>query len=342
MSLPVSRISHPSEAPAIRWGILAPGWIANNFTEALRKNTRQEIVAVGSRSAERAAEFASKFGIPRSYDSYEELVADDDIDVIYVASPHSHHAEQALLAIEAGKHVLVEKAFTPTAAEARRVVEAARAAGVTLMEAMWARFLPHFDIIRQLLADGAFGEVEILHADHGQWFASDPQHRLFNPGLAGGAMLDLGVYPVSFSSFALGTPGHVQAAGTSAMTGVDRQISMVFDQFEAHPNAHALLNATLAARTPTTATISGSEATIKVPGGFYGPQSIQWLPREGEPESSPAPEIQGTGGLAYQAAHFAQLVIDGRRESDLLPLAETISIVETMEQALAAAFPRSQ
>lgn len=334
MNLPLPRTPHPSEAPSIRWGILAPGGIAGAFADALGQHTRQEIVAVGSRSDERSAEFAARFGIPRSYGSYEELVADDGVDAIYVASPHSHHAEQALLAIAAGKHVLVEKAFTPTAEEARRVVEAARAADVTLMEAMWARFLPHYDVIRQLLAAGAFGELEVLTADHGQYFPFDPTHRLYDPALAGGAMLDLGVYPVSFASFVLGTPGRIHAVGSRAESGVDRQVSMVLDGYAQHPSAHAVLNTTLHAQTPTRGAISGSDGTLELAGGFYSPSVVRWVPREGEVETSAEPEITGHHGLAYQAAHFAGLVTDGRRESDLLPLSETVAIVETMEAAL--------
>lgn len=340
MILPVSRVPHPSESPAVRWGILAPGGIAASFAETLRRHTRQQVVAVGSRSPERAAAFAARFGIARSYGSYEALVADADVDAVYVASPHSHHAEHALLAIAAGRHVLVEKAFTPTAAEARDVVAAARAADVTLMEAMWSRFLPHYDVVRQLLADGALGELEAVTADHGQWFAHDPQHRLFNPELAGGAMLDLGVYPVSFASFVLGTPGRVTAVGTAADTGVDRQVSMLFDHYPGHPSADALLNTTLAAKTPTTATISGSLARVEIPTEFYMPQQIRVVTRDGEASLSPSPEIPRHEGLAYEAAHFARLVHEGQRESDLLPLAETVSIVETMERALAAALPR--
>ncbi|MCC2594674.1 Gfo/Idh/MocA family oxidoreductase [Tessaracoccus sp. OS52] len=334
MSLPLPRTPHPSEAPSIRWGILAPGGIAHAFADALRKHTSQEIVAVGSRSADRAAAFAKEFGAERSYGSYEELVADDDVDAVYVASPHSHHAEQALLAIAAGKHVLVEKAFTPTADEARRVVSAAREADVTLMEAMWSRFLPHYDIVRQLLADGAFGELEVLTADHGQYFPFDPHHRLYDPALAGGAMLDLGVYPVSFASFVLGTPGGIRAVGTRAQTGVDRQVSMVFDGYADHPSAHAVLNTTLHARTPTRGAISGSDGTVELPGGFYGPQAVRWAPRDGEPEVAAEPSIRGHEGLAYQAAHFATLVTSGARESELLPLDETVAIVETMQEAL--------
>src|SRR6188472_1270908 len=192
-SLPAPRIPDPAQAPPLRWGILAPGGIARAFADALRKHTRQELVAVGSRSKERADAFASTFDIPKAYSDYQALVADPDVDVVYVASPHSEHRDQALLVIEAGKHVLVEKAFTRNAAEAGEVIAAARAAGVALMEAMWTRFLPGI---------GVLGRVTTLMADHGQYFDFEPRHRLYNPDLAGGALLDLGVYPVSFTSFA--------------------------------------------------------------------------------------------------------------------------------------------
>ncbi len=335
MSLPITRTPEPHDAPTLRWGILAPGGIAHSFADAMRKHTRQDIVAVGSRSKDRADAFADEFDVERCYDSYEALVADDNIDAVYVASPHSHHAEHAQLVIEAGKHVLVEKAFTKTTDEARDVVAAAQRAGVTCMEAMWTRFLPDIDVVRQLLEDGALGEIEVLEADHGQYFDFDPQFRLFNPDLAGGAMLDLGVYPVSFASFVLGAPGRVRAVGTRASTGVDRQVSMILDGFDAHRDAHALLNATLAAKTPTTATIAGPLGRIEIPGDFYRPQSVRFVPRGGDEQHSPTPRITDHEGLAYEAAHFAQLVADQQLESPLIPLDESIAIVETMNRALA-------
>ncbi len=334
MTLPITRIPDPHDAPALRWGILAPGGIARLFARAVHQYTRQRVVAVGSRSRDRAEAFGEEFNIGHRYDSYEALVADDDIDAIYVASPHSHHAEHARLVIEAGKHLLVEKAFTQTVDEARDVVAAARSAGVTCMEAMWTRFLPHVDVVRQLLADGALGEVEVVEADHGQYFDFDSESRLFNPALAGGAMLDLGVYPVSFASFVLGVPGRVRAVGTRAETGVDRQVSMILDDFEAQPDAHALVNTTLAAKTPTTATIAGPQARIEIPGEFYTPQQVRFITRDGAEQSSPVPRIQGHDGLAYEAAHFGQLVADGRLDSPLMPLDESITIMETMNRAL--------
>jgi predicted dehydrogenase len=330
-ALPLSRIPSPETAPPLRWGILAPGWIARAFAGALRAHTRQDLYAVGSRSQASADAFAREFGATKAYGSYEALVSDPDVQAIYVASPHSHHAAQALLAIEAGKPVLVEKALTRTADEAYCLVDAARAAGVPLMEAMWTRFLPSTDIVRQLLADGALGDLETVQADHGQYFEFDPAHRLFAPELAGGALLDLGIYPLSFAFFALGRPGALSARGTLAPTGVDRQVSILADQFADHPHAHAVLNTTLAARTPTTASISGSDARIEIPGPFYVPQPITFIPRDGAPLTSETPAIALHEGLCHEAAHFAELVAEGRLESPLLPLDESLAIMEAMD-----------
>ena len=329
MNLPSPRTPDPLHAPPLNWGILAPGGIASTMVEALQRFTRQRVVAVGSRSAERGASFAQRFGIGRVHDSYEALVADPEVDAVYVASPHSHHRDHALLAIAAGKHVLVEKAFTRNAAEAREVVDAARAAGVACVEAMWTRFLPTSDIVRQLLASGALGEVETFTADHGQWFALDPASRLFAPGLAGGALLDLGVYPVSYASFVLGAPTGVVARGTLTETGVDRQVSAVLTYASA---AQSVVHTTLAARTPTVAAISGSEARIELDGPFYTPRVVRLVTRDGEVHESAPSVIEGHLGLCHEAAHVAQLVADGASESPLLPWRETISVMETLDE----------
>ena len=329
MNLPSPRTPDPLHAPPLNWGILAPGGIAATMVEALQRFTRQRVVAVGSRSAERGASFAQRFGIGRVHDSYEALVADPEVDAVYVASPHSHHRDHALLAIAAGKHVLVEKAFTRNAAEALEVVDAARAAGVACVEAMWTRFLPTSDIVRQLLASGALGEVETFTADHGQWFALDPASRLFAPGLAGGALLDLGVYPVSYASFVLGAPTGVVARGTLTETGVDRQVSAVLTYASA---AQSVVHTTLAARTPTVAAISGSEARIELDGPFYTPRVVRLVTRDGEVHESAPPVIEGHLGLCHEAAHVAQLVADGASESPLLPWRETISVMETLDE----------
>jgi predicted dehydrogenase len=331
MSLPVPRVPDPATAPPLNWGIMAPGWIAHMFASALRTSTHQRLAAVGSRSPERGRAFADEFGIARVHTSYADLVADPGVDVIYVASPHSEHAEQALLAIEAGKHVLVEKAFARNAKEARRVVTAARRRQVAVMEAMWTRFLPRTDIVRQLLADGVLGTIETVTADHGQLLPADQVPRLHDPILAGGALLDLGIYPVSFAAFALGIPGAVVATGALTPSGVDRQVAALLTRFANNPDAQALVSCTLAAKTPTTASISGSLGRIELDGEFYAPGRVRLVAPSGESIISAPPELYAHQGLAYEAAHFAQLVSDGFTESPQMPLDETVAIMEILD-----------
>ena len=327
-SLPIARTPDPAEAPPLGWGVLAPGRIAGAFVDALRTNTRQRLVAVGSRSADRAADFARTYGAERSYDSYEHLVADPDVDVVYVASPHSRHHAQALLAIAAGKHVLVEKAFCRNAVEAREVVQAARGAGVLVMEAMWTRFQPQTDVLRQLLADGVLGEVITVLADHGQSFAPDASGRLFNPALAGGALLDLGIYPLSFASFVLGEPDSVVAAGRLTDTGVDGQVSITLGKGA----AQSCLNTTLWARTPTRASISGTAARVELSGPFYAPGVLTLIGADDRQLVREPDTVSGHQGLCYEAAHVAALVADGVFESPLLPAEETVAILSTIDE----------
>ncbi len=306
-----------------------PGGIARGFAHALRRHTDQQLAAVGSRDLERGRRFAADFGIDRVHDSYAALVDDPQVEVVYIASPHSAHREHALSAIAAGKHVLIEKAFMQTAAQAAEVVDAAAAAGVVVMEAMWSRFLPHYDVIRQLLADGALGDLVTVTADHGQYFDFDPQFRLFNPDLAGGALLDLGVYPVSFASFVQGTPTSVQASGTLASTGVDGQVSAVLGSSS---GLQAVVNTTLFAKTPTVAAIAGTDARIEIPGDFYIPQPVTLIDRDGDRRVWDDNRILQHEGLAYEAAELARVVRDGRRESDLLPVAESVAIMGTLDE----------
>lgn len=327
LTLPTTRVPDPMTAPPLRWGFSAPGGIAARMAATMHAHSQQRVVAVASRSQERADSFAREFGVDRAYDDLTALCADPTVDAVYVASPHSGHLEQALVAIEAGKHVLVEKAFTVDAAQARELVAAARSNGVTCMEAMWTRFLPGYDVVRQLLAGGALGDIEAVYADHGQWFEYDPQHRLFNPDLAGGALLDLGIYPVSFAAFVLGTELHVRASGRPAPTGVDGHVSIVATQ----GNSTAVLDTTLFARTPTTASISGTVARLEFAPDFYTPTPITLIARDGETATIDPGPLARHEGLVYEATHFAQLVADGRTESPLLPLDETVAIMDVLD-----------
>lgn len=328
-SLPLPRTPDPADAPPLNWGIIAPGGIASTFHSSVTAFTRQRFVAVGSRSLERARAFADERGIERAYGSYEELVADPEVQAVYVASPHNAHHEHALLALRAGKHVLVEKAFTRDAAQARDLVAAAAASGVTLMEAMWTRFLPRTDVVRQLLEEGLLGELETVFADHGQ--ALTHVQRLVDPELAGGALLDLGIYPISWAVFALGLPSRVRAIGELTDRGVDRQETILLEGFADHPHAQAVLHTTLAAKTPTRASISGTAARVELGDtDFYCPGPVRLA--AGSERVEWADPRRGHEGMCFEAAHFAQLVADGLPESPLLPLSETVAIMEIMDE----------
>ncbi len=316
----------------LRWGVLGSGRIAGAFTADLTNTASGDAVAVGSRSQESADRFGDQHGVARRFGSYEALVADPEVDAIYVATPHPMHHANALLALTAGKHVLVEKAFTMNADEARDLVQTARSRRLFLMEAMWTRFLPHTAEIRRLLAESALGRIVSVSADHGQWFAEDQTSRLFAPELGGGALLDLGVYPVSFASMVLGTPDRIASMIEPAFTGVDGLTSMLFGYAS---GAQAILSCTSSAVTPTRATIVGTEARIDVERRFYAPTTFTLTPRGGEPVAFAPPHVGH--GLHYEAAEVARCVRAGLTESPLMPLDETVAIMQTMDAVLAAA-----
>jgi predicted dehydrogenase len=337
-TLPPSRIPDPLDAPAVRWGVLAPGGIARAWTAALHATTSSRVAAVGSRSLERAQAFAAEFGVARAYGSYESLVADTGVDAIYVASPHSEHRDHALLALGAGKPVLVEKAFTRNAAEAAAVIETVRAQGLLAVEAMWTRFLPHIDVVRRCLEDGLLGEVKTVQADHGQLLYPDGPLRLADSALAGGALLDLAIYPISFAHLALGEFTSVQATGTLAETGVDaaETIAVIGPQ-----GAIGTLSSTMLAKTPCSAAISGTAARLELDGWFYQPNTVRLLdPDDREIDRYESPSRDH--GLAYEAAEFARLLANGKTESDLLPLDETLRIMRVLDEVraqLGVSFP---
>ena len=331
-TLPTPRFVKTTGGPLLRWGILAPGEIAAAFAHTLHTNTDQRIVAVASRSKDRAVAFGRDFGISKSSDSYEQLLGDDNVDIVYIAAPHSEHRKLALMAISAGKHVLVEKPITVTADEARDVVHAARRGGVFAMEAMWTRYLPQTDIVRQLLADGALGEVSLVTADLGFACPYDADVRWWNPRLGGGALLDLGVYPISFASFVLGAPTTVIAAGITAASGVDAQASLILDSPN---NAQALLNASLLSETPAVASISGRLGHITIDSPFMMPSAITLHAPGGKPKLrwEDASGIYGRDGLCYQAVAATRYIREGLTESPWHSLDETVAVMETIDDA---------
>lgn len=328
-TLPAPRTPDPMTAPTVRWGILAPGWIAQNFASALRRGTRQEIAAIGSRTAERAKAFADEFGATSAYGSYEELVGDPQVDIVYVASPHSEHHRLARLALEAGKPVLVEKAFTRNAAEARDLIDLARSKNLFLLEAMWSRFLPHYDVIHQAVRGGLIGDVTTVFADHGQPLYPGGPERLSNPDLAGGAVLDLGVYPISFAAFVLGPFTSVTATGAVTDRGVDSQEAVTVTN---EAGALGVLHASMLARSSTTASICGTDGRLEVGGPFYAPTWVRLYSRDGDVlDQYDSADDTLHEGLRYEAAEAARCLAGGSVESTLHPLSETLRVMEAMD-----------
>ncbi len=317
-----------SDAP-IRWGVIGTGWIATAFVRDLALLVDATAVAVGSRRQESADAFAEEHGIATRHSSYADLVADPEVDVVYVSTPHPGHHAAARLAIDAGKAVLVEKPFTLNADEAKDLVAAARSRGTFIMEAMWTRFLPHVVAIRELVASGEIGDLVSVVADHGQWFPENADHRLFAPELGGGALLDLGVYPISFVSLFLGAPTRVLATSSPAFTGVDAQTSVLLD----HANGtQGVVHTTLASSTATTAVINATAGRIEISGPFYSPNSYRVFTRD----SSPAGELVDIPvdghGLRFQAAEVGRCLRAGLTESPGMALDESVSIMETLDE----------
>ncbi|MFF2632528.1 Gfo/Idh/MocA family protein [Microbacterium sp. NPDC058021] len=310
----------------LRWGILATGGIAHAFTSDLQ-TAGLDVAAVGSRSAESAQRFADEFGIPRAHGSYDELAADPDVDIVYIATPHPAHAENAIAMLDAGKHVLVEKPFTLTAAEAAAVRDAARRNGLLAMEAMWTRYLPHMVRVRKLIADGALGEVRTVFADHTQKITADPTHRLNALELGGGALLDLGIYPLSFAWDILGAPTSVQAAARLAETGADAEVATVMT------HGSGALSTTISssrAAGPNSAHIVGTEARIDIDRVWYTPTTFRLTTPDGTVLEEYVSEVDGRG-MQYQALAAERLISEGRVDSDLLPLDESVAIMGTLD-----------
>jgi predicted dehydrogenase len=325
-----SRSSSPRGAEALRWGILGSGGIAATFVTDIQA-AGLTVAAVGSRRIETAEEFAGRFGIARAHGSYEALVADPEIDVIYVATPHPFHAENALLAIEHGKHVLVEKPFTLTAAEAERVVEAAAEAGVALLEAMWTRFLPQSVRLREIIAAGTLGDVRTVFADHQQLLPADPTHRLNAPELGGGALLDLAIYPISFGVDVLGLPTRILASATMTATGVDRQTAVILEH---EGGRQSVSHSALDTAGPVRAAIVGTRARIEIDRTWYAPTAFRVVDPEGLVIESFEPTA-GEQGMRYEAFELERMIRAGERESPLLPHSETVAIMGILDEVRA-------
>jgi len=310
----------------IRWGILGLGSIAGVFAAGLQAVPNAQLVACGSRTAEKAEAFGEKWKIPHRHADYAALAADPEVDAIYVATPHPMHREDVLLCLEHGKAVLCEKPFTVNAREAAEVIAAARRAGLLVMEAMWTRFLPHMAQVRAWLNAGAIGDVRMLHADLGFRANFDPRGRLLNPTLAGGGLLDVGVYTVSLAHGILGVPTAVTGLAHFGETGVDEQAGMVLGYPEGRL---AVLSCGVRTNIPHVARILGTEGNILIREPWWRPTSVT-LAVNGKEEQTVTPEIVGNG-YNYEAVEFGNCLRAGLLESPLFPLDETLAIMHTLD-----------
>lgn len=321
----------------IRWGILATGGIAHAFARDLR-TADLDLAAVGSRSQASADAFAAEYGVPRPHGSYEGLVADPDIDIVYVASPHSHHRDHALLALEAGKHVLIEKAVTLDAAQAEEIRTAATSRGLLAMEAMWTRYLPHMVRIHEIIAAGTLGEVRMVIADHTQALPTDPAHRLNALELGGGALLDLGIYPVSFAVDILGAVTAAKAVGRLGDTGADTEAAIALTH--AGGGVSSLATSSRGAG-PNTAHIVGADARIDIDRVWYTPTSFRVTATDGTVLDEYTSEVEGRG-MQFQALYAEELLRTGRTDSALLGFDESVRIMRTLDDIraqLGVAYP---
>jgi predicted dehydrogenase len=308
----------------IRWGILGTGNIAKLFATGLGSAPGAILAAVGSRTQAKADEFGDRFGIPRRHASYEALAADPDLDVIYVSTPHTLHHDATILCLEGGKAVLCEKPFALNAGQAAAMIDTARARGIFLMEAMWSRYRPAMVRARELLAAGAIGEPRIL--DLGFRAQVNPQGRLFNPALGGGALMDIGVYPVSLASMVFGPPSGIVSQATMGETGVDEQNAIALH----YPGGQlAVLSSAIRTNTPHEATIMGTEGLMRIGQDWHKPTWVG-VTRTGQPEERTTFPSEGNG-YNYEAIEVMDCLRAGKLESAVMPLDETLAIVQTLD-----------
>lgn len=310
----------------VRWGILGTGKIARVFATALTETPDAQLAGVGSRNADSAADFARTFG-GRAWGSYEELVHAPDVDLVYVATPHPMHYENVRLALDAGKGVLCEKAFTVNRREAEDLVRRARDKGLFLMEAMWTRFLPAFAEVRRIVDAGEIGAVRQVNADLG--FKADlaPEHRVLNPALGGGALLDLGIYPLSIALALLGPVETVLAQADIGPTGVDEQTGILLRH---EGGGMSVCSCSLRARLPSELTIAGERGHVRMNTMFYRAQTVTVARADGIARTVPTPYLGN--GYVHEIVEAQRCWRAGLVESPGMTHADTLALMGVMDE----------
>lgn len=311
----------------IRWGILGTGNIANIFAADLKQMQDAELIAVGSRDTDNAKSFAEKFSIPNRYASYTDLAKDPNVDVVYVATPHALHKENCLLCLENNKSVLCEKSFTLNANEAKELIDLARKKKLFLMEGMWSRFLPIMQKLYHYIEDGLIGEIQSINADLGFNLPFDPNNRIYNPKLGGGALLDVGIYPISLAFWLMGPPHSIDTMAHLGQTGVDEQACILFG-YQGGPIAK--LFATIKSETPSEAIILGNKGRIRIHHPMFRPGGIT-ISIIGQKDEYVEIPYEGNGFI-HEAEEVMECIRNRKTESSIMPLNETLLIMETMDQ----------
>ena len=311
---------------SIRWGILSTGRIAHKFATGLNDLPDTELVAVGSRSIGTANTFANQFNIPRRHGSYDSLAQDPDVDVIYIATPHSSHQENALMCLEMGKAVLCEKPFTINVQQAEMVIQVAREKGLFLMEAMWTRFLPHILKVQQIINDGLIGQPQILQASVGDQKELDPSNRFFNPKLGGGSLIDVGIYAVTLAYLVFGPPAEIQSLANLSSTGVDQETVVTFRHNDGQLTYFA---SSILHHMPRDATITGDNGSIYIHPDFWHPSQIT-LRVNSETEQFIEVDCP-LNGYHYQVLEVNRCLKAGRSESSVMSLDTTLHVMNTLD-----------
>lgn len=313
-------------AKNFRWGILGTGVMAKNFAKALAIIPDADLVAVGSRNHNTAKDFAKTYNVSKAYGAYEYLAEDNNVDAIYISTPNTYHKDNSLLCLQSQKHVLCEKPFTINAYEAEEVIRCAKKNKLFIMEGMWTRFLPAMVKVKNLLSDGVIGEVRMVFADFGFQGNCNPEGRLLSPKLGGGSLLDVGVYTLSFSSMVLGTPDKVCSMASFGTTAVDEQAGYILSYAGGQLAVHA---SALRVTTPQSATIIGTEGYIQIQ-RFWCARKI--LVKKAGQNTEIMEFPIGGNGYHYEAEEVMNCVREGKLESHIMPLNESLSIMQTMDE----------
>ena len=309
----------------IQWGIIGLGSIANKFATDLASVEDSQLVAVASRSQQKADKFAFNYNSKKAYDSYEKLVKDSQVDAVYIATPHRFHKEHTLLCLRHKKAVLCEKPFAMNLQDVTEMVEVAKEHNVLLMEALWTFFLPHFNYVIDVVKSEKFGKLKSLEADFGFFHPYDIEHRLFNKQLGGGSLLDIGIYPIFVALSSLGKPKSIAAAATFFDNGADSSCSLIFD----YGITKAYLKSSLLEETPTEAMFTFEEAVVKLNTRFHESPIVTIYKDEKEEMLD---FNYKTFGYSFETAHFSQLIREGKKESNIMTFEFSKKLISTMDE----------